>query len=199
MNYTIEDHIGVFDDVMTYEQCSNVIRYFDDLKMLNKTTTRTESENVSGMDKDNNLYHLDFTDNNQVFYNSNIKILDEFNNAVDLCYKLYRKKYHALDNLGQHRLSHEVKIQKTSPGEGYHIWHCEQANITTGRRLLLVMLYLNDLSNGGETEFLYQHKRIEPKSGRMVIVPSGFTHTHRGNPPLKGDKYMINGWIEFIE
>ena len=59
------------------------------------------------------------------------------------------------------------------------------------------MCYLNDVEEGGETEFLYQSRRIKPKQGTMVICPSSFTHTHRGNPPLKGDKYMINGWIEF--
>ena len=67
----------------------------------------------------------------------------------------------------------------------------------TGSRLLLVMGYLNDVEEGGETEFLYQSKRVKSKKGRIVICPSGFTHTHRGNPPLKGNKYMINGWIEF--
>ena len=26
-----------------------------------------------------------------------------------------------------------------------------------------------------------------------------FTHTHRGNPPLTADKYIITTWVEFIE
>ena len=60
-----------------------------------------------------------------------------------------------------------------------------------------MLVYLNDVEEGGETEFLYQSRRIKPKQGTMVICPASFTHTHRGNPPLKGNKYMINGWIEF--
>ena len=58
------------------------------------------------------------------------------------------------------------------------------------------MMYLNDVDDGGETEFLYQKKRIRPKQGRVLIFPAGFTHTHRGNPPLSGDKYILTSWLE---
>ena len=107
------------------------------------------------------------------------------------------KKYGVLSSLASHRFYDSIKIQKTKPAEGYHVWHCEHDNRKNGSRLLLVMVYLNDVEEGGETEFLYQSRRIKPKQGTMVICPSGFTHTHRGNPPLIGNKYMINGWIEF--
>jgi hypothetical protein len=59
------------------------------------------------------------------------------------------------------------------------------------------MLYLNDVEDGGETEFLYQRMRVKPKQGTLLIWPAGFTHTHRGNPPLSNNKYVITGWSEF--
>jgi hypothetical protein len=58
------------------------------------------------------------------------------------------------------------------------------------------MLYLNDVEEGGETEFLYLKKRIKPQQNRLLIWPAGFTHTHRGNPPLSNNKYIITGWVE---
>ena len=59
------------------------------------------------------------------------------------------------------------------------------------------ILYLNDVPEGGETEFLYQRLRVSPKEGTLVIFPASYTHTHRGNPPLRGSKYIMTGWIEF--
>jgi len=59
------------------------------------------------------------------------------------------------------------------------------------------ILYLNDVADGGETEFLYYPRRIKPKTGKLVLFPGGYTHTHRGNPPLLGTKYILTGWVEF--
>ena len=58
------------------------------------------------------------------------------------------------------------------------------------------MLYLNDVDDGGETEFLHQSKRVKPEEGTFLIWPAGFTHMHRGNPPLKGEKYIVTSWVE---
>ena len=58
------------------------------------------------------------------------------------------------------------------------------------------MIYLNTIEEGGETEFLYLKKREKPVEGKLLIFPAGFTHTHRGNPPLKGDKYILTSWLE---
>ena len=63
--------------------------------------------------------------------------------------------------------------------------------------MIVAFMYLNKCEQGGETEFLYQHRRIKPEAGRLVLAPTGWTHPHRGNPPLKGVKYMITGWLEY--
>ena len=128
---------------------------------------------------------------------ANFKFLKTFNIKMWECYDLYTKKYGVMKNLGIHKLNPDVKIQKTLPSEGFHVWHCEHIDMITSTRVILVMLYLNDVEEGGETEFLYQSRRIEPKMGRLVFCPAFFSHTHRGNPPLKGSKYMMNGWLQY--
>ena len=55
------------------------------------------------------------------------------------------------------------------------------------------MVYINDVEEGGETEWLYQQLKIKPKRNTCVIWPGAFTHLHRGNPPMS-DKYIATGW-----
>lgn len=93
-----------------------------------------------------------------------------------------------------------VQAQKYDRGSGnYNYWHCEvfpeaPANEPL-HRTLLFMFYLNDVAEGGHTEFFYQQRAIQPKAGRMVIAPGYFTHTHRGCTPISGDKYILTSWI----
>ena len=63
--------------------------------------------------------------------------------------------------------------------------------------MLVAILYLNTVKEGGETEFLYQRTRISPKQGTLILFPPSWTHTHRGNPPLSGNKYILTTWMEF--
>jgi hypothetical protein len=92
-----------------------------------------------------------------------------------------------------------VQAQKYDRGVGnYNYWHCEvypDASAEALHRTLLFMYYLNDVEEGGHTEFFYQQRAIQPKAGRMVIAPAYFTHTHRGCVPVSGDKYILTSWI----
>lgn len=84
---------------------------------------------------------------------------------------------------------------------GYPYWHCElyprDAQAETLHRHLLWTLYLNDGFDEGETEFLFQERRIAPRTGSLLIAPTAFTHTHRGNRPKGGDKFIATSWILF--
>jgi len=83
----------------------------------------------------------------------------------------------------------------------YNYWHSEiypqTGNNDALHRIFLFLIYLNDVEEGGETDFYYQNKSIKPKAGSMVIAPCGFTHTHRGNVPVSSDKYVLASWVSF--
>lgn len=95
-----------------------------------------------------------------------------------------------------------IQMQKYDAGKGnYGYWHSEvypqKPHNEALHRALLFMFYLNDVTEGGETEFYYQKQNITPKAGRMVIAPAYFTHTHRGLIPVSNDKYILTSWILF--
>ena len=113
-----------------------------------------------------------------------------------LCELALERYFHRFPILKNRRYQHlNCKFQQTKPGEGYHAWHFENSGDTPYRKLVS-MLYLNSVTEGGETEFLYQKRRIKPQQGRLLVFPAGFTHTHRGNPPLSGNKYILTSWVE---
>ncbi|MBU8977156.1 2OG-Fe(II) oxygenase [Lysobacter sp. MMG2] len=95
-----------------------------------------------------------------------------------------------------------INLQRyTADRGGYPYWHCElyprDAAGETLHRHLLWTMYLNDGFQAGETEFLYQRRKIAPRTGSLLIAPAAFTHTHRGNRPSGGDKFIATSWILF--
>ena len=199
------DFIGVYPNAVSVEDCNRIIEYYERYASTGLVLNRQEAEDMPlKTDKDNTQYFLSNTANfctqqTDINTRSDCWIFDTFKQAVMSCYKHYVNEYGVLARVAKHTISGTVKIQKTLPKQGYHVWHCEHGALPLGSRIALVMLYLNDVEEGGETEWLYQSRRVKPRTGTMVICPSGFTHTHRGNPPLSGEKYLINCWLEFIE
>ena len=105
--------------------------------------------------------------------------------------------------LGQSRfLIVDMKIKKIRPGGGFHNWHFENGTVTTSQRHFVIQVYLNDDFEGGETEFLYQNRSEKAVAGDILIFPAGYTHVHRGNPPIGiNSKYLATswGWVQYEE
>jgi hypothetical protein len=98
----------------------------------------------------------------------------------------------------------DINMQRYTKGVGgYHHWHSEHYPLPTDsqqrplHRVLLYLVYLNDVAEGGETEFLYQQAKIKPKQGSLVLAPCGFTHSHRGSIPVSNDKYVLASWVMY--
>lgn len=185
MKYWHKDHIGVYENFVPKSYCDEVIDLFN--------TKTSQEENV--IYRDTLTVHKDDIATSGVghplaekFYQNMVPILD-----------LYGKKYGMVKEMLHYGdcppLFCDFKIQKTKPTEGYHIWHAENSGGKSIKRFLVWTLYLNDVSEGGETEFLNQSLRVPPTTGTVCVFPAYFTHLHRGNPPLSNTKYIATGWI----
>ena len=79
------------------------------------------------------------------------------------------------------------------------MWHCEKSGDEGNiNRHLVFMTYLNDVTDGGETEWYYQKEKIKPEKGLTVIWPAEWMFTHRGVISKTQTKYITTGWYNFI-
>ena len=191
----MQDFIKTWDNELDTEYCQTVIDYYNQQQGTRILNRQTANEQAPKMNKDGSMLYDE--GETGTFALSMNKILQPYYDAIHRCVDDYVSEFGIFENVNPIQLSHSIKIQHTRPSEGYHVWHCEHASRDTGQRALLAMVYLNNVDQGGETEFLYQSRRIEARTGRVMFCPAGYTHTHRGNPPLSGDKYAITTWLEF--
>lgn len=188
-NSFVEDFIAEYVDALNADECQQLINHFEAVKNLNLTYRRGAMAHRKNDEAELLLENLTIAGGE--------KIAQSFLKKFWEHYEEYASHYSVLRDVPLHGIMY-LKLQKTRPGEGYHVWHFEDDNFAHANRILTWMVYLNDVEEGGETEFLYLRKRIKPERGTLLIWPSGFPHTHRGNPPLSGDKYIMTGWVEWI-
>ena len=189
-----DDAVGVFDGFFGDEVINRYLYWYKSLEEAGVTSQRQEFTDEKQDESYDTFFGSYWTGSFHIEPCAK-QFLDIFWEQV---YPLYVRKYGIISKLERHNVT-EIKIQHTKPGEGYHDWHPEDTGSRlTKNRLLVFSLYMNTVEEGGETEFLYLKKRFKPVRDRLLIFPSGYTHTHRGNPPLSGDKYILTGWVEFI-
>ena len=114
--------------------------------------------------------------------------------------EMYKQKYRYAFTSAPWAIEPGLSIQQYPPGGGFFTWHTER---TGGMqhcvyRHLAFMTYLNDVEEGGETEFFYQEVKVKPRKGLTLFWPTDWTHTHRGVPAPREQKTIITGWLKFL-
>lgn len=197
MNVQYNGFIGVYKDVYPEGYCQHLISEFDKLEQSGAGTNRIQSENTKRHIKNDHQIFMSLKGHDVTPFND-IKTVDVFFDGLQRCYEDYSSVFSSLQD-GKIRAT-VMKLQRTAPGGGYHIWHGEQGNGDSSSRVLVYMLYLNTLepNEAGETEFLYQKERYNPTENTMLLWPASYTHTHRGNAVF-GDrsKYIVTGWFYY--
>lgn len=176
-SYNIND-LSICDDLITYFKSST-----------NKTDGKIGTVQVDKSIKNSTDVYLDDGDLAN-------KYCIELQNALDS----YIKEYQFCSEYSKFGLTEKINIQHYLPGQGFYKWHCERTGMKMpeAARHLVFMTYLNDVNDGGETEFMYQKIKVKPQKGLTLIFPADWTHTHRGITSNTEEKYIITGWFNFI-
>jgi len=194
----INDFVGVYEKCLEKDVCDSLIKGFEDHKHL------------PGFRESNPMQKTSSRKDEAVFFDSILitnmtggtpylgPTVEAFNSKLQTCFDEYISHYALLDSVPQ-VASYVIKVHHVKPHEGYHTFHAEVGSIESSSRYLVWLCYLNDVEEGGETEFLYQGLKIKPETGKMLIWPAQWTHIHRGNPIYKGEKYYATGWFNYTQ
>jgi len=195
------DIIDVYDksifemkNVFTAEECQAFIDYHEknpnttDGKVLelgtgNRITNHKIKKTTDvGLDPHNKLFDIFIRGIQKVFTNY-IKHLDVINRECGL--RLFARSDIQAPN-----------IQRSDKG-GYFNWHTDYTEDPNERRILAIIVYLNDIDeeNGGSTEF-NSGRKVQPEVGKVLIFPTSDLHLHRGNTIIDGNsKYIMTNFV----
>ena len=170
--------------IYSTESCKKAINWFE--------------ENIDrafpGEAGDNNLNNLELKielKESSSFFNLGL--------AIGKSLEGFKEEYKLFDNhLNEWYLNTaDIWMNKWEPNNYYDKIHCEASSKSTFR-VFSWMMYLNDIEEGGGTEFLNQGITTKPKAGDFIVFPSGPSHMHRGeNAPLE-TKYTITGHFNWM-
>tara|TARA_R110002126_G_scaffold167753_1_gene316224 strand:+ start:3284 stop:3805 length:522 start_codon:yes stop_codon:yes gene_type:complete len=124
------------------------------------------------------------------------QIFVELTNLILPVLQKYKKKYPQINLTKNKWAITNLRFKHFKPGKSFEKFHSEHS-WKYATRLLNIQIYLSDHNCG--TEF-YNKKVIKSEIGKLVIFPSYFTHTHRGQKcPDKKNRYIITGYINFLD
>jgi hypothetical protein len=188
-NLPISSFIGGW--FINNELCDELIKFFH----------TNEKFHTKGVVKENNKLivneeHKSSTDLNiAVSFNDN-PILEYKKNLAEVI-KLYCNKYNEVNSIDYFGLVEPFCIQYYKKEEGFKKWHSERMSNSSKDRVLVFMTYLNECNDAG-TEFKHQTLITPAKKGLTLIWPAEWTHTHKGQISYTEEKYIITGWLNFI-
>lgn len=124
--------------------------------------------------------------------------LQKYLENINRSYKNINDKSNSYELLSNNKIEiSPFMVQRYKKNEGKYMYHNDFHinHENKSFRVLTYLFYLNDVYEGGETEFLAGEIKIVPKKGKLILFPSSWTFPHCGKMPISSNKYIITGWI----
>jgi len=174
--------IFTIDNFLTKEECGQIINFARN-KMERAQIGTGKTAKVSQI-RTGSSYFLKYLDDPDIF-------------------QIYKKIALLLYKPGRN-FDPFFQVIHYGPGEEYkaHVDPSPERNKVENirHRKMTCLFYLNDVSEGGETEFPKINIKVPPKMGRMVYFENykdgkiNYDSTHRSIPIKSGEKWAFNLW-----
>jgi hypothetical protein len=183
----LRDYIRWYDDALPDAFCTELIKAFH---ASMEQHVRREPGWRAGLD-DSAWTELDITpladEALQGFFFRQIEeYLARYNAAVGLSIPVPESSRLAEFRMKRYRQGTDEKFQL----------HFDSIN-EVADRYLVFLWYLNDVAEGGETEFPDLQVKVAARAGRLLMFPPYWMYQHAGLPPRSGDKYILSTYMLF--
>ena len=130
---------------------------------------------------------------------SDAGFLGPFRGLIDRALERYNRDIELAIPIPNSPATADLTLKRYRPGEQERFQlHFDSINHVASRYLVLLW-YLNDVEQGGETRFPQLDVTVQARAGRLLMFPPYWMYQHEGLPPLSGDKYIISTYLLFID
>lgn len=184
----MEHFIRTYDDVLSEAFCAEVINRFDADPLRFKGL-------CSGVDDNPELNPSHKVTTELIISGAPIwkDVEDVFQREFVHHMNLYAEDFSDISSIAGNLTSEPFRIKKYEIG-GFFNWHIDCAGVDF-HRVVAIQFYLNDVSDGGETEFDYQALSIKAARGRVIMFPTVWTYRHRGAEVVSNPKNVCTNYI----
>jgi len=183
---TFDDLIHVNPNALSKKVCKDIIKRFkkDDRKKQGATTLGLDLDVKKCVDL--HISNLeDWKDIDNILFKSSDDNLKEYLDKI----KVDDKIFFNMDTLQDSG----YLVKRYKPGD-YFNWHSDRNYENGWSRVVACVWYLNDITEGGYTEFAHGRK-IYPKTGQLIMFPTSWTFPHRAVTPKVDTKYVITSFL----
>ena len=191
----MDNLIRVYDDVVDEESCERMIKMFEDSK---------DTQPVKLDDGDNSISFTQLTMVEHKEWESvqagMLEVFQDYIMRYNIDVSLKSKQW-------PETYGYEAIRMKRYLDNDYDRFdpHVDVLNYETARRFLAFFIYLNDVEEGGETEFVNMYKpgtfipfKVEAQRGRLLMFPPMWPWYHAGRKPISNNKYIIHSYCHYV-
>ena len=190
MTKLLSDYCVYIEDHMPKNICNDVVNLFESADTAD-IERRTTPNNIP------RLSQLNFTKKSYLNEELFKVVCNYLLSAVDH-YKHNIKSFYAFAPRNLYFEHFRIK-RYISEDEDQFDTHVDVTNVLDECRYLSFMWYLNDVIDGGETEFTELDFKIQPKAGALIMFPPIWMFPHKGHLLNSGKKYLLSTYLLYPE
>lgn len=183
----LTDYVAWFDGALEAQFCAQLIESFE-------RTAPLQTANGRGVRP--GLEHSGWTELNIS------RLADEgfkgfFLHQIDRHLALYNQRVRLTIPVPNRPNIEDLRIKRYRAGADEKFQPHFDSIDAVANRYLVFLWYLNDVADGGETEFCDLGLKVQARAGRLLIFPPYWLFQHAGLPPRSNDKYILSTYLLF--